>query len=79
MSADQIIAQVLVEGISGKCPICGGHKPATVHFTCAACWPKLPGNDRVALGAMLMRKQPTETKLASVVRKYLAKQDGLRR
>lgn len=55
------------------CPICSKSIEPNTQFTCRACWWKLPAPDRMALGAMVRRNQPTATKLASVVAKYKEK------
>lgn len=60
-----------------SCPICGRPKPINVHFTCTECWfEKVPSKDRMQLGAMLRKHQPTASKLQAVVAKIKA--NGLR-
>ncbi len=52
-----------------KCPICDGRKPADVLFCCSHCWyNRVSASDRTALATMLINKQPTDSKLAAVVR-----------
>jgi tRNA(Ile2) C34 agmatinyltransferase TiaS len=50
------------------CPICTTSTQGFL-FTCPKCWEKIPAKDRLMLKHMLDNKQPTETKLASIVKK----------
>ena len=36
---------------------------------CPVCWQKIPAQDRRMLGHMWSNRQPTESKMASIVRK----------
>ena len=49
------------------CPVCG--KTANTLYTCPDCWQKIPAQDRRMLGHMWSNRQPTESKMASIVRK----------